>query len=54
MIGLPDRPVLLVEDYDDTRLFIHMLLEMKGRRVLEASNGRGAVSTENAVYPAPI
>jgi CheY-like chemotaxis protein len=35
--------VLIVEDFDDTRAFIRMLLEMKGCRVLEAVNGREAV-----------
>ena len=38
-----DRTVLVVEDFDDTRGFIRMLLEMKGCRVLEAVNGREAV-----------
>jgi CheY-like chemotaxis protein len=38
-----DRTVLVVEDFDDTRAFIRMLLEMKGCRVLEAVNGREAV-----------
>lgn len=40
---MPDRTVLVVEDFDDTRDFIRMLLEMKGCRVLEAVNGREAV-----------
>ncbi len=40
---MPDRTVLIVEDFDDTRAFIRMLLEMKGCRVLEAVNGREAV-----------
>ncbi|HEX8556764.1 MAG TPA: response regulator [Pyrinomonadaceae bacterium] len=40
---MPDRTVLVVEDYDDTRAFIRMLLEMKGCSVLEAVNGREAV-----------
>jgi len=35
--------VLVAEDFDDTRAFIRMLLEMKGCRVLEAVNGREAV-----------
>ncbi len=40
---MPDRTVLVVEDFDDTRAFIRMLLEMKGCHVLEAVNGREAV-----------
>ena len=35
--------VLLVEDYDDTRRLMRMLLEMKGCRVVEAADGRAAV-----------
>ena len=40
---MSDRTVLVVEDFDDTRAFIRMLLEMKGCNVLEAVNGREAV-----------
>ena len=40
---MPDKTVLVVEDFDDTRAFIRMLLEMKGCHVLEAVNGREAV-----------
>ena len=43
-----DRTVLVVEDFDDTRAFIRMLLEMKGCRVLEAVNGREAVEVASA------
>ena len=35
--------VLLVEDYDDSRLMMAMLLEMKGCRVVEAADGQAAV-----------
>jgi CheY-like chemotaxis protein len=45
---VPDRTVLVVEDFDDTRAFIRMLLEMKGCHVLEAVNGREAVETASA------
>jgi CheY-like chemotaxis protein len=37
------KTVLVVEDFDDTRTMIRMLLEMRGCRVLEAVNGRDAV-----------
>lgn len=40
---MPDSTVLVVEDFDDTRAMIRMLLEMKGCQVLEAVNGREAV-----------
>lgn len=43
--SVPGRTVLVVEDFDDIRAFIRMLLEMKGCRVLEAVNGREAVKT---------
>ena len=45
---MPDRTVLVVEDFDDTRAFIRMLLEMKGCQVLEAVNGREAVEAAAA------
>lgn len=45
---MPDRTVLVVEDYDDTRAFIRMLLEMKDCRVLEAVNGKEAVEVASA------
>ena len=35
--------VLLVEDYDDTRTMMRMILEMKGCRVVEAADGLTAV-----------
>ena len=38
------RPtVLLVEDFDDSRFMLRMLLEMSGYQVDEATNGRQAV-----------
>jgi CheY-like chemotaxis protein len=45
---MPDKTVLIVEDFNDTRAFIRMLLEMKGCQVLEAVNGREAVETASA------
>jgi two-component system cell cycle response regulator DivK len=38
-----DFTVLVVEDYDDTRAFMTMLLRMKGCEVVEAVNGKEAV-----------
>lgn len=40
---MPNKTVLVAEDYDDTRAMIRMLLEMRNCRVLEAANGQEAV-----------
>lgn len=45
------RTVLLVEDYEDTREFMRMLLEMKGCRVLEASDGQKAIEIAAQMCP---
>ena len=37
------QTILVVEDYDDTRLMLKQVLEGKGFRVLEAINGQEAV-----------
>ena len=39
---------MVVEDFDDTRLMMRMLLEMEGCRVLEAADGREAVEVARA------
>lgn len=47
----PPKPlVLLVEDVDDSRAIMRMLLEMEGYRVLEASNGLEAVDVAARHY----
>lgn len=38
-----NKTVLIVEDFDDTRAMMKMVLEMKGCLVVEAVNGREAV-----------
>jgi two-component system cell cycle response regulator DivK len=43
--------VLLVEEYDDTRELMRMLLEVRGCRVVEAVNGQEAVELAPAVSP---
>jgi two-component system cell cycle response regulator DivK len=48
------RPVLVVEDFDDTRLMMRMLLEMKGYYVLEAENGQRAVELAKDSNPKVI
>ena len=40
-----DRKVLLVEDVEDTRLFMRLALEDQGFIVLEAEDGQAAVAT---------
>ncbi|HYP01056.1 MAG TPA: response regulator [Pyrinomonadaceae bacterium] len=45
---MPDRTVLVVEDFDDIRAIIRTLLEIKGCHVLEAVNGREAVEAASA------
>jgi CheY-like chemotaxis protein len=37
------KTILLVEDSDDIRLLMKMILEMKGHRVVEAINGQQAL-----------
>lgn len=41
--GQDAATVLLVEDYDDTRVMMRMLLQAKGCRVVEAADGQAAV-----------
>jgi CheY-like chemotaxis protein len=44
-----DKPgglkILVVEDYEDTRLLMRMMLEQRGYRVVEAADGEEAVET---------
>ena len=46
--------ILVVEDHDDTRELLHMLLESWGCRVVEASDGLEAVETALRERPAMI
>lgn len=43
--------IMVVEDYDDTRQLLKALLERKGYRVLEATNGREAVEVATRGRP---
>lgn len=45
------QTILVVEDSDDIRLLMKIVLEMKGYRVLEAMNGKQAI--EQAVHERP-
>jgi two-component system cell cycle response regulator DivK len=40
---MAQQTILVVEDSDDIRMLMKMLLEMKGHRVVEATNGRQAI-----------
>jgi two-component system, cell cycle response regulator DivK len=51
MIGEASQIILLVEDFDDTRLMLRQILEAKGYRVLEAVNGRDAVEIAERERP---
>ena len=46
-----DLKVLLVEDFDDTRLFMRLALEDNGFIVFEAENGQAAVDTATRENP---
>lgn len=40
---MSQKTVMVVEDFDDTRLMMKTLLELEGCRVVEAANGQEAV-----------
>lgn len=46
-----DLKLLLVEDFEDTRLFMRLELEDQGFIVFEAENGQVAVETANRELP---
>lgn len=43
--------ILIVDDFDDTRLLLRTWLEKKGYRVIEAENGKEAVTTAEGKRP---
>jgi two-component system cell cycle response regulator DivK len=45
------QTIMVVEDYDDTRLLLRRLLETKGYRVVEAINGKEAVELAQREHP---
>lgn len=45
------RTILVVDDFDDTRLLLRTWLERKGFRVLEAENGNQAVEEAESGAP---
>jgi CheY-like chemotaxis protein len=53
-LSTPDparRTILVVDDFDDTRLLLRTWLEKKGFRVVEAENGNQAVAKAEAERP---
>ena len=46
-----ERTVLVVDDFDDTRLMLRTWLKKKGFRVLEAGNGNEAVAAAARDHP---
>jgi len=49
----PNRPrtILIVDDFDDTRLLLRTWLRKKGFQVVEAENGNRAVTKAESVRP---
>lgn len=47
----PQQTILLVEDFDDTRLIMKMWLMKKGYRVVEAENGNEAIELAERLHP---
>jgi len=43
--------IMVVDDFDDTRLMLKLWLEKKGYRILEAENGEEAVDLANRERP---
>jgi CheY-like chemotaxis protein len=47
----PGQTIMVVEDYEDTRLLLKQVLETKGYSVLEAINGQQAVDLAQRKHP---
>jgi CheY-like chemotaxis protein len=47
----PQATILLVEDFDDTRLIMKLWLMKQGYRVIEAENGEDAVTLAKQLHP---
>jgi len=47
----PQQTILLVEDFDDTRLMMKLWLQKKGYRVIEAEDGDQAVALAQREQP---
>jgi CheY-like chemotaxis protein len=51
LTGAPSLVVLIVEDHDDTREMLQMLLNVFGCRVLAAANGDEAMTLAEEGHP---
>lgn len=49
--GVKEPLILVVDDYDDGRLMLKRLLELKGFRVSEAANGEEAIESARRECP---
>lgn len=49
--GEAQRTILIVDDFEDTRLLLRTWLQKKGYRVVEAENGNQAVAEANRCQP---
>ena len=47
----PPQTILLVEDFDDTRLMMRLWLTKKGYRVIEAESGEAAIELAQRQHP---
>jgi CheY-like chemotaxis protein len=43
--------ILVVDDFDDTRLLLRTWLQKKGFRVVEAENGNRAIAAAESIHP---
>ncbi|MFN2491918.1 MAG: response regulator [Pyrinomonadaceae bacterium] len=51
MPGDGETTILVVDDFDDTRLLLRTWLQKKGYRVLEAKDGKQAIQTAETARP---
>jgi CheY-like chemotaxis protein len=51
---MPSRPILIVEDHDDTRAMVATLLASEGYKIAVARNGAEALSVGRAAAPCLI
>ena len=49
--GEPQRTILVVDDFDDTRLLLRTWLQRKGFRVVEAEDGNQAIAAAQSKQP---
>ena len=47
----PQQTILLVEDFDDTRLMMRLWLTKKGYQVIEAESGEAAIEIAHRQHP---